>query len=78
MRHVATMASKVSWKVFQYKVADSLDKVRLPNNLRALVRRENNAGEDAVNDNPQSPPPLAFQFVFNSTVRDFSIVWTGV
>ena len=54
------MASKVSWKVFQYKVADSLDKVRLPNNLRALVRRENNAGEDAVNDNPNPHLLLLF------------------
>jgi len=37
------MGSKVAMKMLQYKVADSLDKVRLPNNPRALITKENNA-----------------------------------
>ena len=39
------MGSKVAMKMLQYKVADSLDKVRLPNNPRALITKENSAGQ---------------------------------
>ena len=39
------MASKVALKVAQYRVADSLDKLRLPSNPRAIIRREKNAGK---------------------------------
>ena len=39
------MASKVALKVAQYRVADSLDKLRLPSNPRAIINREKNAGK---------------------------------
>ena len=38
-----SMVSKVSLKVLQYKVADTLDKVRLPSNPRALITRHESA-----------------------------------
>ena len=49
MAKVLKMATKVTLKVLQYKVADSLDKVRLPSNPRALVTAENNAGLNRIN-----------------------------
>ena len=39
------MANKVALKVAQYRVADSLDKLRLPSNPRAIIKRERNAGK---------------------------------
>ena len=39
------MANKVALKVVQYRVADSLDKLRLPSNPRAIIKREKNAGK---------------------------------
>lgn len=39
------MANKVTLKVVQYRVADSLDKLRLPSNPRAIINREKNAGK---------------------------------
>ena len=39
------MANKVALKVVQYRVADSLDKLRLPSNPRAIINREKNAGK---------------------------------
>ena len=44
------MASKVTLKVVQYKVADSLDKIRLPTNPVALVTKNNNSGGKCFKD----------------------------
>ena len=38
------MINKVTLKVLQYKLGDSLDKIRLPGNSRLLVTREDAAG----------------------------------
>ena len=44
----ANMINKVTLKVLQYKLGDSLDKIRLPGNSRLLVTREDAAGGSQV------------------------------
>ena len=69
------MANKVALKVVQYRVADSLDKLRLPSNPRAIINREKNAGK-TLEDVLIRKPYVFFQFVLNSTGLGFLIVST--
>ena len=64
------MTSKVALKVVQYRVADSLDRVRLPSNPRAIIKRENNAGKDHCQLS-SSDNNLHFQCASNSTGLGF-------
>ena len=69
------MANKVALKVVQYRVADSLDKLRLPSNPRAIINREKNAGK-TLEDVLIRKPYVFFQFVLNSTGLGSLIVST--
>ena len=69
------MVSRVTWKVLQYKLGDSLDKIRLPGNQRVLITKQDNTGcnlHPALEDYQQ----LIIQFVLSSTGRGSSTAWT--